>query len=304
MFVAVPVVGAAGAAGAYLYNKVYGEAGEEQDASAPSAAKPRPDLHEDETPEEVEEVEEAYPVAESVRTEDGRRTWKESSGRSYGSEGYVFGDVARGVFARNFYASGKERQAAEEEGDTRFSQAQMLVRDAVELYRARGYTGNISFSHTVGYFSESASVRVEGSQRLLKSTDGAISPAFQLTEHSKAGRVFATLINRLERRAQNWEAISGMEGIDPVLSASATIGFKVPLISVGWGLSISLTITHSSLLRWAQRQIEDGDGPSPGLPALDNSPARPALNWSQGDTAAADAATDDAIHEAQGAFHH
>lgn len=150
----------------------------------------------------------------------------------------------------------------------------------------------------------SASVRVEGSQRLLKSADDDSAHALLLTEHSKAGRVFATLISRLERRAHNWEAISGMESIDPVLSASATIGFKVPFISVGWGLSISLTITHSSLLRWAQRQLDDSEGPS-GLPALGALPARPALNWSQaGEESAASAATDEALHEAQEAFHH
>ena len=136
MFVAVPVVGAAGAAGAYLYSKVYGEA-EAQGGLEPSDLPSTPTHAKDETefdtvPEvtpkgdtaataakdsqapqssqplesdelEVSEVKAAYPVTEthrtlteSKRTEHGRRTWKESSGRSHGGDGYVFGDVTRG----------------------------------------------------------------------------------------------------------------------------------------------------------------------------------------------------------------
>ena len=105
------------------------------------------------------------------------------------------------------------------------------MRDAIEIYRLRGYTGNISFSHTVGYFTESASVRVDGSHKLLRSNASSSSHSLLLADHSKAGRVFATLISRLERRARNWQEISGMEGVDPVLSANANIGFKVPLTS-------------------------------------------------------------------------
>lgn len=40
--------------------------------------------------------------------------------------------------------------------------------------------------------------------------------------------------------------------LDPVLGASATLGFAMPFIKVGWGITVSLSITKSSLLRWAR----------------------------------------------------
>ena len=68
-------------------------------------------------------------------------------------------------------------------------------------------------------------------------------------ENSAAGSVFATLLSRLERRAEGWPLLAGMDGVDPMLSSSAQIGFALPIIKLGWGVSVSLSVTQSSLLR-------------------------------------------------------
>merc|ERR1711869_193600 len=90
-----------------------------------------------------------------------QRTRKESSGRQWGGDKYVFGDLTRGVVVKVF---GKKAEEAEIEaaGDAQYSQVQRLVREAVRLYRARGYVGSVNFSHTVAHFTESVSMRVDG----------------------------------------------------------------------------------------------------------------------------------------------
>lgn len=191
-------------------------------------------------------------------------TWKDSSGRAQGPDGYVFGDLTRGVCVKIFGKTDDETEAA---GDAQHTQVQKLLREAVKVYRARGYSGTINLSHTVAYFNESVSCSVkplsgdlapweveenadeaqeEGSEKGDGSTD-------KIAEEGQAGLVFTTLLARLERRAKAWAAFSGVEGLDPNISQSATIGFALPVIKLGWGVSVSLTISCSSLLRWADR---------------------------------------------------
>jgi len=224
------------------------------------------------------------------------KTWKEASGRAGGRDGYVFGDLSRGVIVRVF---GKGEGAADEaerlqaEGDARQTQVQRLVREAVRLYRARGYSGSINMSHQVAYFNESVSVRVDGPgkgeevpwEKAVDATDneaavdetveelaravtkGAVGAALddgtgslntseaavaQLNKEGQAGLVFATLLARLERRAKSWQALCGEESLDPSLTQAAQIGFALPVIKIGWGVSISLTVNSSSLLRWSE----------------------------------------------------
>ena len=40
--------------------------------------------------------------------------------------------------------------------------------------------------------------------------------------------------------------------LDPSLTSSAHIGFALPVIKIGWGVSVSLTVSTSSLLRYAK----------------------------------------------------
>ena len=164
------------------------------------------------TPAPLEDEEEADLTAEAA-------TWKASSGRTHGPESYVFGDISRGIYTRVFGESPAHDEEAAEEKAT---QVQRLVRDAVLIYRARGYAGAITMTHTVGYFTETCTARVpaapaDGSSGGL--LGGIFSrraaPASIGGEGSKAGRVFDTLISRLERRAQKWrEAEEELAGVE------------------------------------------------------------------------------------------
>ena len=191
------------------------------------------------------------------------KTWKESSGREWGGSSYVFGDLTRGAIVK-LRGQKSVEETIEAEGDAQHTQVQRLIKEAVKLYRARGLSGSVNFSHTIAHFTESASVRVDGPAAekgapLFNPKDKAAVKAAAdahrlVSEDGKAGVVFTTLLSRLERRAKSWQALAGDEDLDPSLSSSAHIGFAVPVIKVGWGVSVSLTVTTSSLLRWAEME--------------------------------------------------
>jgi len=143
-----------------------------------------------------------------------------------------------------------EPPAAAEAEQEHYSQAEQMIRDAVALYRARGYHGTIVISTKFGIYTETCSIGVQG--QVSPSTDAG-TPSSK-ADDTKAGRMFEALLARLEKRALSWDS---MCGVDPVLSASATVGFAMPLIKVGWGFTTSLSITKSSLLRWARRGEKD-----------------------------------------------
>jgi len=172
-----------------------------------------------------------------------------------------------------------------------YSQTERLVRAAVFVYRSRGYNGTITIAHKVGIFTETVSIQVRPSSESDNSptpiggpaatgdgvgggagveptadiaTEGAPDmtvggtaggaavgdAALMHSENAKVGRLFEMLLGRLERRAASWDAMD--HDLDPVLGASATLGFAMPFIKVGWGITVSLSITKSSLLRWAR----------------------------------------------------
>jgi len=211
-------------------------------------------------------------------------TWKESAGRAEGRDGYVFGDLTRGAVVKLF-GNGKkteEEAAIEVAGDEQHTQVQRLVQQAVRLYRARGYTGTINMSHHVAYFTESASVSVKAEDGAVPSAADAAEAKLRFdTDGGQAGVVFSTLLARLERRAQSWQAVSGMEGLDPNLTSSAQIGFALPVIKLGWGVSVSLSVSTSSLLRWARIAA-----------AAQSAAAADAVTDAAAAAAAADASTD------------
>lgn len=240
MFLAAPVVvGVAGAAYAYI----------------------RPGAKKSDTEAEGPGAEALEEKTEDAKAEDAptanAKSWRESAGRDSGPDGYIFGDLTRGLVVRlRGGPKTTEEQAAEAEADQQYSHVQVLVRDAVRIFRARGYTGTINMSHNVAYFTESCSVRVDGSKLAEALACGldvlsAEEASNTMGEHGRAGKVFATLLARLERRACAWQALAGVEDLDPMLTSSAHIGFALPVIKLGWGVSVSLSVTTSSLLRYA-----------------------------------------------------
>ena len=170
-------------------------------------------------------------------------TWKESANRDEGPTGYVFGDITRGVVGLFTTQTGK----TETDGDLSYSQLQMLIYQAIHIYKMRGYIGSISMSHSVGYFTESCTVDVE------KCSEHNVKH-HKLNVASKASHLFFTLVQRLEKRAEGWDNYIDGVDLNPSLTTSAQIGFKAPIISIGWGVSISLTITKKSLLNWMDKQ--------------------------------------------------
>jgi hypothetical protein len=199
--------------------------------------------------------------------------------------------MTRGIYSRLTagYASSDPKQAEriEVDAEEKATQVQRLVRDAVILFRSRGYEGNIAMTHTVGYFTESCRVAVtalkeEPEQRSrLAGLWGRTppKPTMKPGDGTRAGRVFETLLHRLERRAEKWAAaedeLQGMEDLDPDLSASAQIGFAMPVIKLGWGVGVSLSIKQSSLLRWAkQREVQTKLLKASETEAEDEEPAR------------------------------
>ena len=186
-------------------------------------------------------------------------------------------DVAEGDAAPP--VAGRTRaEASSRDGDEQYSQAERIIRDAVALYRARGYVGTITISHKVGIFTETCSLSVRSDAIPPASKEGGTASK---VEDSRAGRAFETLLARLERRAMSWDTMGShavgseedadpMEGIDPVLGASASLGFAMPVIKVGWGLTISLSITKSTLYAAAPpaRRVASPSHDAPPAPRL------------------------------------
>ena len=181
-----------------------------------------------------------FQVVSSDTADDGEdakgqpRTWKDSSGRTGGREGYVFGDISRGVCVKIFGKGVETDHAAELEGDAQNTQVQKLLREAIKVYRARGYAGTINLSHTVAYFNESTSCSIKApdvapweaakdpeAEGDTDSHDGSTDRMAE--EGSSMAIVFTTLVSRLERRAKSWQAFNNMEGLDPNISQSAQV---------------------------------------------------------------------------------
>ena len=115
------------------------------------------------------------------------------------------------------------------------------MKEALEMYACRDYEGNISMSQSIGYLTESCSVEVK---------NNTTKKLQILSENQDIGKIFQTLIYRLERRADGLSQLCTEFDLNPNLSTSAHVGFKAPIINVGWGVSVTLTITYSSLIQW------------------------------------------------------
>lgn len=178
----------------------------------------------------------------AVADDEGSVAYKEASGAK---EALAGGPVC------------SDREDGGEADREKYTVVQRLVHDAVAVYKARGYAGTISVSSTIAFFNESVSVRLDGSgwqDRPLSDADEVRA----LDLDSRVGRLFTRLLQRLEHRASSWATASVDDDFDVLLGASASLGLAVPIIRIGWGVSISLAATKRTLLRWAGR-----DGATP-----------------------------------------
>jgi len=252
-FVALPV---AAAVGAWWYRRGPGE-GEGEDQEQQAGA--------EENNEDGAEGAKEQPKEGKEQPKESKGDYEEGAliSKPKKSDGYVFGDVwsRRWFSSADDFDAGAELEtqlaAKAEPVDERFDKVERLVRDAVVLYRARGYNGTISISQRVGVFTESASVSISESDAPTAASN-VDAPAGEADDtkrkaNAKAGRVFHTLFSRLERRAIVWQRLSGVEGLDPMLSESAQIGFAMPVVNVGWGVSVTFSVKRSTLVTWLER---------------------------------------------------
>ena len=136
----------------------------------------------------------------------------------------------------------------------------------IKLYRARGYTGNVSVSGQFGIYGEKLSKWITESQtekpsvdRYLhvvsggsgasKVDDGIVDSLRIETEDSRTARLIRTLIRRMEKRASEWKT-EGYEDINPEIGSEGTLGLTIPVINVGWTITVSLTVNAKALLHW------------------------------------------------------
>jgi len=179
----------------------------------------------------------------------------DDAGEASAAEGATDAADDRGASSDDGQGGGASRSRTTGDGEEQSSQAAQMIKDAVALYKHRGYTGTIAISHKVGIFTETCSLGVRGDdvhKPAAVAENEADAPAGTVSwADSTASRAFDGLLARLERRAIGWDTFDS--DVDPVLGASASVGLNLPVIKLGWGFTISLSITKSSLLRWARR---------------------------------------------------
>ena len=144
-----------------------------------------------------------------------------------------------------------------------YGRVQMVVRDAHNLFRYRGYCGSIHCSQKVGIYQEGVTVDIPKDEVAVPpwerplsdeaALQASLDPCIFMHDGSRQGRIFAALLERLERRAASWAGIKmDAAGVDPLLEASSAIGFTLPFFNLGWEVAVSLSIYKSSLLRWSE----------------------------------------------------
>lgn len=200
------------------------------------------------------------------------------------------------------------------DGDGQFTRLNQVMRNIVHAYRYRGYSGSIAVSCTLGIFEESASIRIteddvvtwwepaepglDGDTLAKRASYGSAARVAFLTDGSKVGSAIATLLDRLQRRAEHWDA-EGMGDIEPSFGASTTIGLSLPIIRVGWSTTVALSVHKLALQRWAahqrleeQKLAQGGGGEAPLALMPPPAVAPSAAAAPAGDAAAAPAAAD------------
>ena len=144
-----------------------------------------------------------------------------------------------------------------------YGRVQMVVRDAHNLFRYRGYCGSIHCSQKVGIYQEGVTVDISKEEVAVPlwerplsdeaALQASLDPCMFMHDGSRQGKIFAALLERLERRAASWAGVKmDAAGVDPLLEASSAIGFTLPFFNLGWEIAVSLSIYKSSLLRWSE----------------------------------------------------
>jgi len=158
------------------------------------------------------------------------------------------------------------------------------------LYRARGYAGNITVSGQLGFVTESIGVKFpleEAAQSFSKShgpsdkaadgsapsgggEDGGASlddggeeavghsvSRWLETGDARVARLLRGLVHRLEQRALAWEHVPGVS--DPTLGCQGALGIHLPVVQIGWSVTIQLIVYKSTLLRWMEWSAQARD---------------------------------------------
>ncbi|KAH8072914.1 hypothetical protein JL720_11001 [Aureococcus anophagefferens] len=101
----------------------------------------------------------------------------------------------------------------------------------------------------------------------------------------RVARLLRSLVARMERRAIAWSHVPNVP--DPMLGSQGAVGLTLPFIKFAYSVSIALSVSRSSLLRWMEHSAR-GPAEAPALapPPQADEPPSPEPEW-PGDAVAA-----------------
>ncbi|KAH8069769.1 hypothetical protein JL721_5659 [Aureococcus anophagefferens] len=153
------------------------------------------------------------------------------------------------------------------------------------LYRLRGYGGRVAVSVQLGFVAESIAADVApGEPGAGDDPETAVADAAWL-EAGEERRAPPSLVARMERRAIAWSHVPNVP--DPMLGSQGAVGLTLPFIKFAYSVSIALSVSRSSLLRWMEHSAR-GPAEAPALapPPQADEPPSPEPEW-PGDAVAA-----------------
>ena len=121
------------------------------------------------------------------------------------------------------------------------------------LYRLRGYGGRVAVSVQLGFVAESIAADVApGEPGAGDDPETAVADAAWLEAgEERVARLLRSLVARMERRAIAWSHVPNVP--DPMLGSQGAVGLTLPFIKFAYSVSIALSVSRSSLLRWMER---------------------------------------------------
>lgn len=137
----------------------------------------------------------------------------------------------------------------------------------VRVYRCRGYSGNVSIGGQFGIYGERIAKFIQehevpppSAQRIISAAlsegsgpvkDPAMMDSLRLeTEHSRMAKLLRSLISRMETRAAQWQEVPDAVDADPEIGSDGTLGVTLPIVNIGWSITVSLSVSASALVRW------------------------------------------------------
>ena len=155
------------------------------------------------------------------------------------------------------------------------------------LYRLRGYGGRVAVSVQLGFVAESIAADVApGEPGAGDDPETAVADAAWLEAgEERVARLLRSLVARMERRAIAWSHVPNVP--DPMLGSQGAVGLTLPFIKFAYSVSIALSVSRSSLLRWMEHSAR-GPPEAPALapPPQADEPPSPEPEW-PGDAVAA-----------------